>query len=106
VARRSCGPAFRNAQQRCDADVGAALGHRREDITFARRQRSQRIAGSVANHQLGHDLGIERRPASSNATQGVHELRDVAHPVLQQVADAAGTIGEELGCVLALDVLT
>ena len=59
----------------------------------------------AADHELGDHLGIERRAAASDPAQGVHELADVADAVLQQVADAAGAVREELGRVLALDVL-
>ena len=65
----------------------------------------ERIVGAIADHQLGDDLGIERRSAAGDPAQGVHELRDVADAVLEQVADAAGAVREELGRVLALDVL-
>ena len=68
-------------------------------------RRRQRVVGPVADHELGDDLGIERRAAPGDASQGVHELADVADAVLEQVADAAGAVGEQLGRVLPLDVL-
>ena len=86
-------------------DVRPALGHRREDLALARRERGERVVGPVPDHQLGDHLGIEGGPAAGDAPQGVHELADVADAVLEQVADAAGAVGEQLGRVLALDVL-
>ena len=65
----------------------------------------ERVVGAVADHELGDDLGIERRAAAGDAAQRVHELGDVADAVLEQVADAAGAVGEQLGRVLPLDVL-
>jgi hypothetical protein len=71
----------------------------------AGRQGGQRVVGPLANHELGDDLRIEGGPAPGDAAQGIHEVRDVADPILQQVADAARAIGEELGRVLALHEL-
>ena len=88
-----------------DPDVRPALGHRREDLALARREARQRVVGAVADHELGDDLRVERRAAAGDPPQGVHELADVADAVLQQVADAAGPVGEELRRVLPLDVL-
>ena len=65
----------------------------------------ERVVGAVADHELGDDLGIERRAAASDPPQRVHELADVADAVLEQVADAAGPVGEQLRRVLPLDVL-
>ena len=59
----------------------------------------------VPDHELGDHLGIERGAAASDAAQRVHELADVADAVLEQVADAARAIREELRGVLPLDVL-
>ena len=65
----------------------------------------ERIVGAARDHELGDDLGVERGPAAGDPPQGVHELADVDDPVLEEVADAARPVGEELGRVLPLDVL-
>ena len=44
-------------------------------------------------------------PPVRNAPNGVDEVGDVHDPVLEQVADAAAAVGEELGRVGQLDVL-
>ena len=90
VADVLLGRALGDAEQLGDPDVRPALGHRREDLALARGQGRQRVVGPVADHELGDDLGIERRPAAGDAAQRVHELADVADAVLEQVADAAG----------------
>jgi hypothetical protein len=40
-----------------------------------------------------------------NAPERVHEFAHVADPVLEEITDAAGAIGEQLRRVLALDIL-
>ena len=59
----------------------------------------------MADHELGHDLGIERRTAPGDAPQRIHEVADIADPVLQEVTDPACPIREELRRILPLDVL-
>ena len=49
------------------------------------------------------DLGVERGAAGGDARQGVEEVVDVEHAVLEQVAEAAG--GHEVDRVAGLDVL-
>src|ERR1700754_1701564 len=44
-------------------------------------------------------------PPAATRRDGGHELLDVAHPVLEQVADAAGLVCEQLAGVQLLDVL-
>ena len=49
--------------------------------------------------------GIERRAATGDAPQCVHEFRDVADAILEQVADTAPTSASSSRRVLPLDVL-
>ena len=88
-----------------DPHVRLALGHRREDLALAGRQRGEPVVAPAADHELGDDLGVQRRPAARHARERVHELAHVRDPVLEQVADAARPVREQLARVLALDVL-
>ena len=88
-----------------DAGVGAALGHGREHLALARRQHREAVVAPALDHQLGHDLGIERRATTGDAAQRIGELAHVGHAVLEQVADAAGPVGQQLAGVLRLHVL-
>jgi hypothetical protein len=45
-----------------DLGVGASLGHQREHVALALRQRRQRV-GATAQQQLGDHLGVERGAA-------------------------------------------
>ena len=65
----------------------------------------ERVVRAPRDHELGDDLGIERGPAAGDTPKRIHELADVRDTILQQVAHAAGPIGEQLGRILALDVL-
>ncbi|EQD86671.1 hypothetical protein N599_08175 [Saccharopolyspora erythraea D] len=58
-----------------------------------------------AGEQLGHDLGVHPGAAGGDAAQGVDELVDAGHAVLEQVAHAAAAVGEQLAGVGLLDVL-
>ena len=51
------------------------------------------------------DLRVEGRAAGRDALDGVDELGDVAHAVLEQVADARGVVADELEHVGRLEVL-
>ena len=97
--------ALADHERRGDPDVGLALGHRGEHLALARRQRRQPVVAPAADHQLGDHLGVERRPAGRHARERVHELAHVRDAVLEQVADAAAAVREQLARVLALDVL-
>ena len=55
--------------------------------------------------QLGHHLGIQRRAPRGDPLQGLDEVADVGHPVLEQIADPRRVVGQELGGVAGLDVL-
>ena len=63
-----------------DPDVRAALGHRRQHLALAGRQRRERVVAAAADHELGDDLGVERGPAAGDPSQGVHELRGCRRP--------------------------
>ena len=88
-----------------DAVVGAPLSHQGEDLELARREVVERAAGPPpADHAL-HDLGIERRAAAGDAPDRVGEQRQIAHAVLEQVADAAGAVADEVERIAVLEEL-
>ena len=66
---------------------------------------SRRSCATTPGHELCHDLGIEGGAAGGDAYEGIRELADVGHPVLEQIADAACSVRQELARVLRLDVL-
>jgi hypothetical protein len=41
---------------------------------------------------LGDDDRVENRPALANAADGIDDLGEIAHPVLEEVADALGVV--------------
>ena len=55
--------------------------------------------------QLGDDLGVERGAAAGDPLDRLQEVGDVHDPVLEQVADPAAAVGEQLLGVGRLDVL-
>ena len=81
------------------------FGHRRQDLPFAGREHLERVVAAPRGHQLGDHLGVQGGAAAGHAPERVHELAHVADPVLEEIADAAGAIGEQLRRVLALHVL-
>ena len=89
-----------------DRGVGAALGHQlpappaRAAVSVASGS-SARAAGQ----QLGDHLRVHRGAAGGDPADRVDELVGVEHPVLEQVADAAAAVGEQLPGVELLDVL-
>ena len=85
-----------------DTRVRPPLGHQLEHLALPRREHVERAA---ASDELAHDLGVERRAALRDAAHGVDEVAHVADALLQQVADRAAAVGEQLGRVRMLDVL-
>jgi hypothetical protein len=87
-----------------DAGVREPLGHQGEDLALARSELVLRVAAR-AGDELGHDLGVERRPPAGDTLERVEEVAHVGHALLQQVPDAARLAGEQLRRVPLLDVL-
>ena len=55
--------------------------------------------------RLGDNLSVEHRRAARDPVKGVKKLLHPGDPVLQQVADGAGTVREQIAGVGHLDVL-
>ena len=87
-----------------DGRVRAALGHQPEHVALARGELVERAVVALAQ-QLGDRLGVQRGAALGHAPHGVDEVAHLGDAVLEQVADAAAPVGEQLGGVGALDVL-
>ena len=58
---------------------------------LARGEAVERV-GAVADEELGDDLGVEGGAAGGDPAQRVEEVGDVGDPVLEQVADGAGSL--------------
>ncbi len=79
--------------------------HQPQHFSLPGREARQRIVVPAAGEQLRDDVGVEHGAALAHPAQRIDELIDVGHPVLQQVADAAGLAGQQLAGVTLLDVL-
>ena len=87
-----------------DRDVGAPLRQQPEHLALARGQLGERVAAAALGEQCGHDLRIEHGAAADDPVQGVGEIVEPGHAVLEDVADASpGAQG--VGGVGLLDVL-
>ena len=76
-----------------------------ESTSRSRGVSSSRRAGPRPGDELRDDLGVHRRPAGRDAPHGLDELGGIGDAVLQQVADAAAAVREQLLGEDALDVL-
>ena len=79
-----------------DAAVRAALGHQLEHLALARRERLERVVAAAAAEHPRDDGRVEHRPAGGHAPDGVGEVREVGHAVLEQVADALGAVADQV----------
>jgi hypothetical protein len=92
-------------QALADGLVGAALGHEGEHLALSLGQLLDGIARASSADQLRHHLRINHRSTGGNAAHGVDHLVHVGDAVLEQVADAAGAVLQQLHGVMWLDVL-
>ena len=88
-----------------DALVRAALGHVLEHLALARGQLVDGVVAAPPADELRDDRRVERRAALPHTPDRGGELAHVGDPVLEQVADALGALGEQLHRVRRLDVL-
>ena len=73
-------------------------------MAFPLGQDVQRVP-APAHQELGHHFRVQRRAARRYPAQRLQELGHVRYPVLEQVADAAGVRGQQVGRVPFLYVL-
>jgi hypothetical protein len=78
----------RDVQRAGDGGVGAALGHQREHLPFAWRERGQGVGAAAGAEELADDFRVEHGAALRDAGDGLDEVADVGDAVLEQVADA------------------
>jgi hypothetical protein len=87
---------YRHYQFVRDAVIGAALRDQRQYLPLSCRQGIERTCLPLAADQSRHHVGIEHRPAISDAADGVGEHAQIADFLLQQVADALRAVGDEI----------
>ena len=75
------------------------------DVRLPPGEPADRLVAGPPAEQLGHHLGIHDGAASGHGADRVDELVVVEHPVLEQVADRARLVSEQLTRVQLLDVL-
>src|ERR1700730_9749607 len=88
-----------------DRRVRASLCHEVEDLPLAFRERADGPAPFDTVDERADDRGVEYGAAGGDLGEGVHELTRMGNPVLQQIADPTGLVGEEFAYVQLLDVL-
>jgi len=81
------------------------LGHAREHVALARRERVERARRATPVEHPRDDLGVERRAALADLPDGVREPARVGDAVLEQVADALRALAEQVDGVGLLGVL-
>jgi hypothetical protein len=88
-----------------DRHLGAALDHERQHLAFLWGERAERLVGGPAGKQLRDDIRVHDGAARRDLPHRVDELAHVGYPILEQVADAAIGVGEQLSRVQLLDML-
>ena len=76
-----------------------------EHLALAGVEHGERVGPPGGAEELGDHFGVQRRASDGDALERLDEVADVGHPVLEQVADAGGVVGQQLGGVAGLDVL-
>jgi hypothetical protein len=71
-----------------DGGVGVTLSHQSENLAFTLGQGSKGPVVATSGEQVTYDIGVDDRATRGDAVEAVEEVTDVAHPVLEQVADA------------------
>jgi hypothetical protein len=88
-----------------DGGVRAALRHEFEDLALARGEPGEGDVAGVRGEQLGDHLGVYGGVAGRDPPHRLDELVGVDHPVLDQISDRPGAVGQQLPGVQLLDVL-
>ena len=86
-----------------DAGVRHSLCHQPKHFLLAVGELGESVLVGAAVEQRGDDLGVECGASVGDSCDGAEEVRDVQHPVLEQVAEPAQS--GELDAVGGLDVL-
>ena len=85
---------FRDHEGGRDSSVGTTLGHEREHLTLSPAQARQRVDLPRGAEELRDHFGVQRGAAGCDPHESLYEVAHVRHPVLQQVADAGGAVGQ------------
>src|SRR6185312_8980631 len=94
---------LRHGDRLRDLVVAEALRHETQHLVLARGERADGVVNTATREQLRDHLGVHHSGATDHPAEGVHELADVAHTLLEQVADALGAAGEQATRVLVFD---
>jgi len=71
-----------------DPGVAVPLGHQRQDLQPPRSERRDRIVPTRPPDHAGHHVGINDGPTRRDPRQCLHEVLDIQHPLLEQVANS------------------
>ena len=94
---------LRQSQPFGDRQIGPTLRHQRKDAALSLGQLVQWTAPARPSQQDRYDFGVDDRPSRADPPDRRHELGQVGHTVLQQVADPFRSISKELQHVSGLD---
>jgi hypothetical protein len=95
----------REKERVADRLVRATLGHQRENLALTLGQVVERHPGTPSAHELGDDLWVDDGATAGDPPDRIGEIVEVVNAVLEQVADAACTIGDQAQGEGRLDVL-
>ena len=84
----------RHRQPITDGLVRPALRHQGEDFPLAIRQVLERDAGTPTDKD-GYNGGIDDRAALGDPPDSVGEVVEIRDPILEQVADPAGSVAHQ-----------
>ena len=88
-----------------DAPVRLPLCHQAENVTFTGSQLAEWVAAAPTSDESADNLGVDHRSAMRDSPNSVDEVSDPGHAALQQVADALGSIGQQVGDVSILEIV-
>ena len=81
------------------------LRHQLQHLALALGEPAELVDELVAAEQVADHLGVEHGAAGRDRVERVEQHLDVGHPVLEQVAEAAGVLPGQVGDVAALQRL-
>jgi hypothetical protein len=88
-----------------DPPVGSAFGHEREYLTVSGSESVDGTPSATPADQPGNHLRVQHGPARGHAPDRVDETWDIADAMLEEVADALGTVGQKPARVMILQEL-
>ena len=88
-----------------DRLVRATLRHQCQDVALPLREIVERHRGAPPADELSNDFRIDDGAAARDPPDGIGEIVKVLDAVLEEIADAPGTIADEAQCIGRLGVL-